>query len=195
MGTCPVCLRRSKGLGSVGVELGRAEQHEVTSERQRIRKTPSEAIAIVKVTDGDGLKQGGTGNDEKWSDSRCIWKVEPKGPADRLNMGCERGIKGDSKLSDWNNENKVVISQEDCGEAQWGEHVGAQSWTRCPLDVPTEALSGQLEIRIWGQGWSPGRHQGRHQGRCRTQKKRTLRELCPPGEINHTQKLLVPDNM
>lgn len=60
----------------------------------------------------------GQGNDEKWSDSRCIWKVDSKGLDDRQNTKCERGIQGDSKLFGPNIEKKVVNHQEDCGEEQ-----------------------------------------------------------------------------
>lgn len=95
----------------------------------------------------------GQGNDEKRSDSRRIWKVEPKGLANRLHRRRERGIQGDSKLWGLNNENEVVIHREDYGEEQCrGTLWGAQSWARCLVGVPTEALSGQLEIGTLGSG-------------------------------------------
>ena len=69
---------------------------------------------------------------------------------------------------------------------------------RSLLGVPTEALSGQLETRIWGSGFGVqvgDANMGIVRGDGEHRKKGHFRNFSSPGEIRHTQKLPVLSNV
>lgn len=79
-----------------------------------------------------------------------------------------------------------------------GSTSRAQSWTRSLLGVPTEALSAQLETRIWGSGsrvqvGDANMRVVRGDGGCR--RKGHSRSISSPGEIGRTQTLPVLSNV
>lgn len=79
-----------------------------------------------------------------------------------------------------------------------GSTSRAQSWTRSLLGVPTEALSGQLETRIWGSGSRVqvgDANMGVIRGDGGRRRKGHSRSISSPGEIGRTQTLPVLSNV
>lgn len=79
-----------------------------------------------------------------------------------------------------------------------GSTSRAQSWTRSLLGVPTEALSGQLETRIWGSGSRVqvgDANMGVVRGDGGRRRKGHSRSISSPGEIRRTQTLPVLSNV
>lgn len=79
-----------------------------------------------------------------------------------------------------------------------GSTSRAQSWTRSLLGVPTEALSGQLETRIWGSGSRVqvgDANMGVIRGNGGHRRKGHSRSISSPGEIGRTQTLPVLSNV
>lgn len=79
-----------------------------------------------------------------------------------------------------------------------GSTSRAQSWTRSLLGVPTEALSAQLETRIWGSGSRVqvgDANMGVIRGDGGRRRKGHSRSISSPGEIGRTQTLPVLSNV
>lgn len=45
---------------------------------------------MIQAGNDGGLNQGGNGEENKWSDSGCVLKVEKTTFTDRLNVGCQK---------------------------------------------------------------------------------------------------------